>query len=158
MNALWLNFNKIIQLEGGYTIQSSMFDNAVEYIEGVSPIDEFIRTPKNHGYTILNYTKNNISTTLNYIYTGSMKIPHFAGAINQSVDEIVNTDSFSELSLKLNYTIPYELISIDLYAGIKNIFDQYQSDFDIGKNRDSNYIYGPAQPRTTYFGLKLSFN
>ena len=87
-----------------------------------------------------------------------MKIPHFAGAINQSVDEIVNTDSFSELSLKLNYTIPYELISIDLYAGIKNIFDQYQSDFDIGKNRDSNYIYGPAQPRTTYFGLKLSFN
>lgn len=153
-----VNFNKIIQLEGGYTIQSSMFDNAVEYIEGVSPIDEFIRTPKNYGYTILNYTKNNISTTLNYIYTGSMKIPHFAGAINQSVDEIVNTDSFSELSLKLNYTIPYELISIDLYAGIKNIFDQYQSDFDIGKNRDSNYIYGPAQPRTTYFGLKLSFN
>jgi len=47
---------------------------------------------------------------------------------------------------------------MDLYAGIKNIFNQYQSDFDIGKNRDSNYIYGPAQPRTTYFGVKLSFN
>jgi len=152
------NFNRVIQLEGGYTIQSSKFDNAVEYIEGVSPIREFIRTPNNYGYAILNYTKNNMSSTLNYLYTGGMKIPHFAGSPNQSVNEIVNTDSFSELSLKLNYNIPGEMISMDLYAGIKNIFNQYQSDFDIGKNRDSNYIYGPAQPRTTYFGVKLSFN
>ena len=152
------NFNRVIQLEGGYTLQSSKFDSAVEYIEGVSPIREFIRTPNNYGYAILNYTKNNISSTLNYLYTGDMKIPHFAGSPNQSVNEIVNTDSFSELSLKLNYTIPGEMISMDLYAGIKNIFNQYQSDFDIGKNRDSNYIYGPAQPRTTYFGVKLSFN
>ena len=53
-----------------------------------------------------------------------MKIPHFAGAANQSVDEIVTTDSFSELSLKLNYTIPSEMISMDIYAGIKNIFNQ----------------------------------
>ena len=152
------NFNRVIQLEGGYTIQSSKYDNAVEYIEGVSPIREFIRTPNNYSYAILNYTKNNISSTLNYLYTGDMKIPHFAGSPNQSVNEIVNTDSFSELSVKLNYTIPGEMISMDLYAGIKNIFNQYQSDFDIGKNRDSNYIYGPAQPRTTYFGVKLSFN
>ena len=152
------NFNRVIQLEGGYTIQSSKFDNAVEYIEGISPIREFIRTPNNYGYAILNYTKNNISSTLNYLYTGGMKIPHFAGSPNQSVNEIVNTDSFSELSFKLNYTIPGEMISMDLFAGIKNIFNQYQSDFDIGKNRDSNYIYGPAQPRTTYFGVKLSFN
>ena len=152
------NFNRVIQLEGGYTIQSSKFDYAVEYIEGVSPIKEFIRTPNNYGYAILNYTKNNISSTLNYLYTGDMKIPHFEGSPNQSVSEIVNTDSFSELSLKLNYTIPGEMISMDLYAGVKNIFNQYQSDFDIGKNRDSNYIYGPAQPRTTYFGVKLSFN
>ena len=152
------NFNRVIQLEGGYTLQSSKFDSAVEYIEGVSPIREFIRTPNNYGYAILNYTKNNISSTLNYLYTGDMKIPHFEGSPNQSVSEIVNTDSFSELSLKVNYTIPGEMISMDLYAGIKNIFNQYQSDFDIGKNRDSNYIYGPAQPRTTYFGVKLSFN
>lgn len=152
------NFNRAIQVEGGYTIQSSEFDSAVEYIEGVSPIREFIRTPKNYGYAILNYTKNNISSTLNYLYTGSMKIPHFAGAPYQSVDEIVNTYSFSELSLKLNYTFPAEMVLMDIYAGVKNIFNQYQSDFDVGKNRDSNYIYGPAQPRTTYFGVKLSFN
>ena len=59
--------------------------------------------------------------------------------------------------MKFNYNIPTGLGSFDLYVGIKNIFNQYQSDFDIGKSRDSNYIYGPAQPRTTYFGVRLNF-
>jgi outer membrane receptor for ferrienterochelin and colicins len=151
------NFNRVIQLEGGYTIQSSRFDNTVEYIEGISGIKEFIRTPNNYGYAVLTHTKGNISSTLNYVYTGSMKVPHFAGAPNQLVDEIVTTNSFSELSLKFNYNIPTDLVSLDLYIGIKNIFNQYQSDFDLGKNRDSNYVYGPAKPRATYFGVMLNF-
>jgi len=151
------NFNRVIQLEGGYTIQSSRFDNTVEYIEGISGIKEFTRTPNNYGYAVLTHTKGNISSTLNYVYTGSMKVPHFAGAPNQLVDEIVTTNSFSELSLKFNYNIPTDLVSLDLYIGIKNIFNQYQSDFDIGKNRDSNYVYGPAKPRATYFGVRLNF-
>ncbi len=151
------NFNRVIQLEGGYTIQSSRFDNTVEYIEGISGIKEFIRTPNNYGYAVLTHTKGNISSTLNYVYTGSMKVPHFTGAPNQLVDEIVTTNSFSELSLKFNYNIPTDLVSLDLYIGIKNIFNQYQSDFDIGKNRDSNYVYGPAKPRATYFGVMLNF-
>ncbi|MDG2441219.1 MAG: TonB-dependent receptor, partial [Crocinitomicaceae bacterium] len=46
--------------------------------------------------------------------------------------------------------------TIQFYGGVKNIFNAYQNDFDIGKNRDSNYIYGPSQPRTFYVGLKLS--
>ena len=40
--------------------------------------------------------------------------------------------------------------------GVKNIFNAYQNDFDIGKNRDSNYIYGPSQPRTIYIGIKYN--
>ena len=151
------NFNRLIQIEGGYTIQSSRFDNAVEYIDEVPGIKEFIRTPDNYGYAVLTYNNYNISSTLNYVYTGSMKVPHFAGTPNQLVDEIVTTNSFSELSLKFNYNIPTALVSLDLYVGIKNIFNQYQSDFDLGKNRDSNYVYGPAKPRTTYFGVRLNF-
>jgi outer membrane receptor for ferrienterochelin and colicins len=38
---------------------------------------------------------------------------------------------------------------------VSNIFNQYQDDFDKGKYRDSNYVYGPSKPRTIYFGLKL---
>ena len=44
---------------------------------------------------------------------------------------------------------------IELFGGVKNITNAYQDDFDSGKNRDSNYIYGPAAPRTFYIGLRL---
>jgi outer membrane receptor for ferrienterochelin and colicins len=38
---------------------------------------------------------------------------------------------------------------------VQNIFNAYQADFDIGKNRDSNYIYGPARPRGVFVGVKI---
>ena len=43
----------------------------------------------------------------------------------------------------------------EVFGGVKNILDAYQVDFDSGKNRDSNYVYGPATPRTVFIGLKL---
>jgi len=42
-----------------------------------------------------------------------------------------------------------------LSAGIKNILNSYQSDFDYGINRDPSYIYGPMAPRTLFFGIKI---
>jgi outer membrane receptor for ferrienterochelin and colicins len=45
--------------------------------------------------------------------------------------------------------------SVELYGGVGNIFNQYQDDFDTGKNRDSGYIYGAAKPRNVFIGLKL---
>jgi hypothetical tonB-linked outer membrane receptor PG50 len=41
---------------------------------------------------------------------------------------------------------------------VKNIFDQYQKDFDKGKDRDADYIYGPQHPRTFFMGLRLSLD
>jgi len=153
------NYNRKLQLETGFTIQTSEFDNAVEYIEGVEGIKEFIRTPNEYGFATLTFTPNKkINANINYVYTGSMKVPHFAGAPNQEVDEIISTQAFSELSAKFGYTIGIEKFSsnIELYAGVKNLFNAYQDQFDIGKNRDSNFVYGPAQPRTFYVGVKLS--
>lgn len=152
------NYNRKIQLESGFTLQSSKFDSPVEYIDGLAGIREFTRTPNDYGYAILTFTPNKKwNATLNYLYTGKMKIPHFAGAPNQTIDEIITSDAFSELSAKIGYTLPIEKLgnNIELYGGIKNIFNAYQNDFDIGKNRDSNYIYGSAQPRTFYIGIKL---
>jgi len=40
-------------------------------------------------------------------------------------------------------------------AGVKNIFNSYQSDFDSGIDRDPAYIYGPNTPRTIYFGIRI---
>lgn len=156
---LRFNYNRKIQLEGGYTIQSSKFDEPVAYIDEVAGIREFIRTPNNYGYGIVSWMPNDkINATLNYVYTGKMKIPHFAGAPEQTVDEISVSDPFSELSMKVGYTLPISNFgtNFEFYGGVKNIFNNYQNDFDSGKNRDSNYVYGPAQPRTFFIGLKIS--
>ena len=45
--------------------------------------------------------------------------------------------------------------NLEFYGGVKNIFNSYQSNFDIGKNRDSNFVFGPSLPRTLYVGIKM---
>ena len=152
------NYNRKIQLESGWTLQSSRFDQTVQYIDELEGIKDFVRTPNNYGFTTLSFTPNNrFSVNLNYVFTGSMIVPHFGGAPNQLTDEIIDTQSFSELSLKLAYEFDIKALNskIEFYTGVKNITNAYQSQFDIGKNRDSNFVYGPAQPRTIYFGFKL---
>ena len=152
------NFNKKIQLESGYTIQTSMFDESVRYIQNLDGVHEFIRTPRNYGFaTLSTFIDKKIRFNINYIYTGMMLVPHFSGAENQLMDEIFESPSYSELSMKTSYKIELNKskLSTELYFGIKNIFNSYQSNFDIGKNRDSNFIYGPSQPRTFYAGIKL---
>ncbi|HAH58054.1 MAG TPA: hypothetical protein DCL86_07895 [Bacteroidales bacterium] len=61
------------------------------------------------------------------------------------------------MSFKLGYTLPLKSIDtgLEIYGGVKNLTNVFQSDFDNYRNRDSNYIYGPGQPRTIYLGLKL---
>tara|TARA_B100000795_G_scaffold190817_1_gene145397 strand:- start:17502 stop:19814 length:2313 start_codon:yes stop_codon:yes gene_type:complete len=152
------SLDKKIQLETGFTLQSSKFDNEVEYIEGIQGIRKFTRTPNDYGFATLSFTPNSkFNANLNYVYTGKMIMPHFAGAPNQLVDEMYTSDPFSEVSMKVGYTLEIENIQskIEFYSGIKNIFNSYQSNFDIGKNRDSNFVFGPSLPRTFYVGVKL---
>ena len=155
------NFDKKIQLETGFTIQTSQFDEAVQYIDGIEGITEFTRTPNNYGYATLSFTPNNkFNANINYVYTGKMILPHFAGAPNQLLNELYTSNAFSELSTRIGYAIPLvrAQAAIELYGGMKNIFNAYQSNFDIGKNRDSNFVFGPSLPRTIYLGIKVMSN
>jgi outer membrane receptor for ferrienterochelin and colicins len=153
------NFDQKVQIETGFTLQSNEFDTAVEYIDGVEGITEFIRTPRDYGFATISFMPNKrFNANINYLYTGNMKVPHFAGAPNQEVDEIITSDSFSEVSLKVayNFSIKKAQTNIEFYGGVKNIFNSYQENFDIGKNRDSNFVYGPGLPRTFFVGVKFS--
>ena len=44
---------------------------------------------------------------------------------------------------------------VTISGGVKNIFNSYQDDFEVGPTRDSDYIYGPNAPRTVFLGLKF---
>ncbi|TLP82352.1 TonB-dependent receptor [Maribacter sp. ACAM166] len=154
------NFDYVVELEAGFTIQSSLFDDPVENVKGLPAIREFLRTPNDYGYATLTYTPiKKLTASANLIYTGKMDITHFAGdGTGQTVDEYDETPMFTELSLRVGYTFDLQKLSteLQLYGGIKNVTNSYQEDFDIGKNRDSNYVYGPAAPRTVFIGLKIN--
>lgn len=152
------NYKRKIKLESGVTIQSSKYDKPILNISYIEEFTSFIRTPNNYGFVILNFLPcKNWNATLNYLYTGTMLIPHLSGAQGQPNNELITSNPFSELSAKICYIFNIKKIncSFEINCGIKNIFDAYQNDFDIGKNRDSNFIYGPSQPRTIYIGLKI---
>ena len=153
------NYKKKIQLETGFNIQSSRYDSAVEVLEGLPSTREFLRTPNQYGFATLSYLPNEkFKSSINYVYTGPMKLLHLAGAPEQSIDAFLTSKAFSELGLKTSYTFGLKntAAKLEIFGGVKNVLDAYQTDFDSGKNRDSNYVYGPAMPRTAFLGLKIS--
>ena len=152
------NYKKKMQLEAGFTLQTSLYDEAVENIEGEEPRREFLRTPNQYGYVTYALTPGErFSASLTGVYTGSMELVHFAGAPEQTVDEYVSAPSFFELSVKVAYTFKFEVLDsgLEVFAGVKNLTNAYQNDFDSLRNRDSGYIYGPGAPRTFYLGLRV---
>lgn len=85
-----------------------------------------------------------------------MLVQHMEGS-GTDVDVAVRTRSFFDASLKATYTLRlFNRVNLDISAGISNIFNAYQRDFDKGSTRDSGYIYGPALPRCITAGFVLS--
>ena len=72
-------------------------------------------------------------------------------------NRLERTDWFFNLDLGLAKT--FELSSGDLTAtlGLRNLLDDYQDDLETGAFRDSDYVAGPAFPRSFYAGLKYEF-
>lgn len=153
------NFDYLVEFDAGLTLQSSQYDKPVENIDGLPPKKNFLRTPNTYGYATLIFSPGKkFKASANLVYTGSMELVHLGGdGTGQTSDEYFSSPSFTELSLRTGYTSSLEKVglAIEFFGGIKNITDSYQNDFDIGKNRDSNYIFGPLNPRTYFAGISL---
>lgn len=156
---LRFNYNRIIQFESGFTIQSSSYDEPVNYSNNLLSKSNFLRTPNSYGYGNLSCNiGSNFKSSINYIYTGSMELIHLGGSISNEYDKYVLTSNFHQFDINFNYTqnLSRVGVKINYLIGVKNITNSYQSDFDLFQNRDSNYIYGPSTPRMIVFGLSFS--
>ena len=155
------NFNRKLQLEAGFTLQKSQYDTEVQWSADLPGEKNYLRTPEAYGYYTLTWTPlQKFSAALSGVYTGSMLVPHYGlpgdpGTPEQDI--LFESPGFMETNLKLGYIFELKRIdsSVELFGGVSNLFDSYQDDFDSGKNRDSGYIYGPAKPRSVFFGIKL---
>ncbi|MCG8183944.1 TonB-dependent receptor [Tenacibaculum piscium] len=153
-----LNYDGIFQFDAGFTYQSSKYNTAVNNSDALENKKEFLRTPKTYGYATATYTPNQkFKTALNLVYTGEMNVLHLASDKNLAQDEYLKSPNFFNVGIKTSYNFKLENLktNIEVSAGVKNLFDEYQTTFDIGKERDSNFIYGPATPRTYTLGFKI---
>jgi len=142
---------KDFSLTSGFTVQSSMYDVPQQFAR-----KEFFRTPSNYGYFNIDWNfVNNAGLSATGIYTGRMLVPYFGPSTNPNIGELRKSDPFFDLGSKIHYDIRLNGASLQLFAGIKNIFNSFQTDFDSGIDRDPAYIYGPISPRTVYFGIKI---
>lgn len=148
-------YTTIFSLQLGYTWQQSRYIDPFQWSETVAPQRRMFRAPDHYGYfTAQVEPLRRFTISLSGKYTGRMLVQHLAGYIPEDTE--VLTPDFFDLGLKLAYDIPlYQVYTLEINAGVKNIFDAYQRDFDRGVNRDASYIYGPAIPRTFFAGLAL---
>ncbi len=153
------NYRRKIQLEAGLTLQRSRYDQAVRWSNDLDPVSFYLKAPDVYGYSTLTYTPNGrLSASLTGVYTGPMTMLHVAGSPELPTrDAYKTTDPFLEMNFRVAYVFTSSRLDTDLevFGGIRNILNAYQNDFDSGKFRDSNFIYGPAAPRTFYIGLKI---
>ena len=155
-----LSIGRNLDFQAGLTLQSSLYDQAQQWSDdmNVEPTREMFRSPNCYGYLVACYSPfKNFDIDLSGTYTGPMLTQHMAGS-GTDVDVAVRTPSFWDMGCKLSYE--FKIMGIchfNIHAGVKNIFNAFQKDFDKGEMRDSGYIYGPSLPRSIVIGTGLRF-
>ena len=150
-------YKNLLQVQMGVTVQKSRYKEYRSWGEGVEATRDMFRTPDLHGYMTASYNLfKELTLALTGTYTGSMLVEHHAGMIEKNMT--VRTPDFWDMGLKAAYNLKlYENFNLQVNAGVQNILNSFQNDFDSGADRDSGYMYGPTLPRTFFMGLKLMY-
>lgn len=152
-------FSSHFDVQGGVTLQRSRYKNPEFWSDDpdVPAVEKMFRTPDIYGYFTANWeVTHSLRATVTATGTGPMLVQHMVGS-GTEVDMAVRTRSFFDASLKVTYTMRlFNRLTLDISAGVSNIFNSYQNDFDLGSTRDSGYIYGPSLPRCVNAGFVLS--
>lgn len=155
-----LAWRDVFQIQAGFTLQRAEYKEARSWKEDDPniPLEKrMFRTPNAYGYfTMTCNPVHSLSLALSGTYTGDMLVEHHKGYIEENRTE--KTRSFLDLGFKASYDFKlYKSITLQVNAGIQNIFNAYQNDFDKTIDRDTGYIYGPTMPRSVYAGIKLGY-
>lgn len=166
-NVLGINFeagyspSDKLAFQIGGTVQQTNYDESQVLFdpedgsENVVAVDEFVRTPNLYGYftSYYNITKA-FKIDFTGTYTGSMIVPRVVG--EDGFLDLVDADPFLDVNLKASYHFDVsEDFHLELGGGVRNLFNSFQPEFDAGPQRDSDFIYGPAAPRSVFISVKI---
>lgn len=160
-------FSKKLMLQFGFTGQSGIYAEKEQIWEPTDASDtrpatetkKILRTPNYYGFYTLTYNPIEVlEISWSGVYTGPMDASHIIEPETEYTI-IERTPHFFDTNLKLSYTHEMQKdFYVIFFAGIQNILNSYQSDFDQGADRDAGYIYGPSRPRSIFFGMNFGLN
>lgn len=154
--------NTILQMGG--TLQQARFNEQEVLWEATDANDPrpntttntMLRTPDMYGFMSLVHSPTKaIQLSYSSVLTGPMDVAHVID-VSDEYTVIKRTPTFWEHNLKFTYTTSGST-PIELFTGIQNMFNAFQSDFDRGIDRDAGYVFGPNRPRTLFGGMKVLF-
>lgn len=156
-------YKRLWVLNAGFTSQRALYDVAETIWESedgsaTTTTNVLLRTPNNYGFFNFTATPNLQWTFVaTGVYTGVMAVPHVTHPEN-NFTEIKTTPQFFDLNLRAARQINcIKTGKLEVFAGLQNVFNSFQRDFDTGPERDAGYVYGPMRPRTVYFGAAWSW-
>ena len=151
-------------IESGLTLQLARYTEkevlwTADNIEGAPSVETqvMLRTPYVYGFLTAAWDPKGpfmLASSLNY--TGSMTVSRLVNVATEQL-ELLATPDFVDINLKMTYDWTlHENLQVQWKAGIHNLLDAFQNDFDSGPDRDAGYVYGPLRPRTVFLGFQLS--
>ena len=157
--------NPQFTFQSGLTIQRSEFLESQVLFEPETPgegqlleSDRFMRMPNTYGFWNITYeTKKDWQFSLSNVVTGSMLVPEILQS--NGVMVLRESNTFWDTTVKADHHFHIgEYLHLTLSGGVQNLFNSFQNDFQVGPTRDSDFVYGPARPRTYFISLKISNN
>jgi outer membrane receptor for ferrienterochelin and colicins len=141
------------ELQMGYTLQQSRYSKPEQWSDMLTPQRRMFRAPDNYGYFTSNFNlAHDFAVSVFGNYTGSMLVRHTSNMIDTETD----TPSFFDMGTKLSCHFHInKMLELEVNGGVKNLFDSFQKDLDVGQLKDAAYIYGPSFPRMIFFGVKM---
>lgn len=141
-----------LAFKAGFTYQISRYEEVQ-----VFDSKDFMRTPTDYGFITIDWEPNKrFGASITGNYTGKMYLEYYGNTLaNPENGELRESDPFFDMGIKGRFNTKINGATLQLYAGVKNLFNSYQNDFDSGDTRDPGYVYGPQLPRTIYIGVKI---
>ena len=151
--------NAAFQLGG--TVQQTSYDRPQTLFdpedgsENIVRVDEFVRTPNVYGYfSTFYYLTPAFKLDVTGTYTGAMTVPRVVS--EDGFLDLFEADPFLDMNIKASYQFDVaEAFRLELSGGVKNLLNSYQPEFESGPERDSDFIYGPAAPRSIFLSLRI---
>ncbi len=146
-----------VSLRGGATFQLARYREPEPNFGSL----RYFRTPGRYGFASADISlPKELTLYVDAEFTGPMIVPHYAGYI--PADRLENSPSFAVWNLKAARTFRPGSgrrggRELRVYGALDNVLDTFQTDLDRGRNRDSNYVYGPRQMRTFRLGATVRF-